>query len=195
MFSHCGSSCGTDSSNLSWTPIAPPEPDWIAPFKPGSKAMNLVRSRVNGQVCKKGIDPLAVCLGECNDIIRYRQGIYDVNNIFWIFILYIDLWMIVLKGHQIMTCTLDSVSSLMWCTRHFNSRITDFYLLHDSLDAARNVLLTDRVIRSELWSCVDLPLARFLVCIGKRLFGPCWMFTNGLFIQADHVRACEQSSE
>ena len=36
------------------------------------EAMNLVRSRVNGQVCKKGIDPLAVCLG---DIVRYRQGI------------------------------------------------------------------------------------------------------------------------
>ena len=34
------------------------------------EAMNLVRSRVNGQVCKKGIDPLAVCLGECNDIVK-----------------------------------------------------------------------------------------------------------------------------
>ena len=34
------------------------------------EAMNLVRSRVNGQVCKKGIDPLAVCLGEFNDIVK-----------------------------------------------------------------------------------------------------------------------------
>ena len=34
-------------------PIAPLEPHWIAPLKPGSKAMNLVRSRVNGQVAKR----------------------------------------------------------------------------------------------------------------------------------------------
>ena len=52
-FSHCGSFCGTDSSNLSRTPIAPLEPHWIAPLKPGSKAMNLVRSRVNGQFAKR----------------------------------------------------------------------------------------------------------------------------------------------
>ena len=157
--------------------------------------MNLVRSRVNGQFCKKKhVDPLAVCLGECNDIIRYRQGIMWTTSFEFLYYTYTYEWLF-WRGSKLWHGTLDIVSSLMWCTRHFSSRITDFYLLHDSLDAARNVLLTDRVTRSELWSCVDLPLARFLVCIGKRLFGPCWIFTNGLFIQADHVRACEQSSE
>ena len=42
--------------------------------------MNLVQSRVNGQVCKKGIDPLAVCLGECHDINQEHIASFIVQE-------------------------------------------------------------------------------------------------------------------